>query len=124
MSCPNISSASIFLAFLLKDISPLDAPSHLPQTQAIAAALQREGLTLEDYALILQSKTPNIADPGCQTLGARIYKDDFSRAIRNSPSRFFSPTRASRAYAPGMLTGEWEGQFMVSSTSRRFHYDY
>jgi hypothetical protein len=127
MSCPNISSASIFLAFLLKDISPLDAPSHLPQTRAIAAALQREGLTLEDYALILQSKTLNIADPACQTplhLDARIYKDDFSRAIRNSQSGFFSPTRASRAYAPGMLTGEWEGQFMVSSTSRRFHYDY
>jgi len=119
MSCPSISSASIFLAFLLKDISPLAAPSHLPQTQA---TLQHDGLTLADYAPILQSKTPNIADPACQTLhlGVFTYKDDFSRAVRNSLPGFFFQTRA---YAPGVLTGNWEGQFMVSSISRRFLYD-
>jgi hypothetical protein len=123
MYCPSISSASIFLAFLLKDTSPLDAPSHLPETQAIAATLQREGLTLEDYTLILQSKTPNIADPACYIpldLGDLVYRGDFSRAIRNSPPGFFFPTRV---YAFGVLTGEWEGQYMVSSTSYRVLYD-
>ncbi|KIM89966.1 hypothetical protein PILCRDRAFT_812758 [Piloderma croceum F 1598] len=110
MSCPSISSASIFLAFLLKDISPLDAPSHLPET------LQRKGLTLEDYALILESKTPNIADRPCQIplhLDGLIYKDDFSRAVRNSPPGFFFQFQ-TRAHAPGVLTGVWEGQFMTS----------
>jgi hypothetical protein len=124
MTCPSISSASIFLAFLLKDAAPLDTPYHLPQTRAIADILQHEGLTIQDYAHVLLSKTPVIADseykiPSHLNTRRTLFSDEFSRVVRNSPIGFFNQLNA---YSPCVLTGRWEGQYMVNSTSHHFLY--
>jgi hypothetical protein len=121
MTCPSISSASILLAFILKNTKPLDLPPHLPQTRAIADALQRDGPTVEDYVSILQPRTPSVADPNnrfASIVGvgdillsrSMRNRDDFSRAVSGSSTALFHKVHA---YAPGMLTGLWEGQYMV-----------
>jgi hypothetical protein len=129
MTCPRISSASIFLTFLLKDTAALDLPTHLPQTRAIAIALQHDGLTVEDFVAVVQSKTPTIADPehrfpalvnenGPDLPRRMMHNDDFSRVVLNSPATLFTQ---QLGYTPGVMTGRWEGQYMVRNPSTSSH---
>jgi hypothetical protein len=49
-----------------------------------------------------------------------MFNDDFGRVVLNSSSNLFIQ---QRAYTPGVLTGRWEGQYMVRQTSRLFLHD-
>lgn len=121
MSCPNISSASILLAFLIKQ-SALDPPSHLPLTRAERDAKQRSGLTVEDFSFMTRYEMPTVMESDDtlsllfhiaenQLSRSMMHSDDYTRAVVESTSDAFTSAHAN---APGILTGLWEGQYMVS----------
>lgn len=120
MSCPNIYSAAILFAFLIKQ-SCLDKPTHLPP-RAVLQAMQNTGLAVEDLLPMTQYQTPTVRE-SCNSLPllfsvadnqfsrSMMHSDDYIRAISDSAPKTFNCTHA---YAPGVLTGMWDGQYMDS----------
>ena len=120
MSCPNIYSAAILFGFLIKQ-SHLDTPTHVPP-RAMREAMQNPGLAAEDFLAFTQYQMPtvmesdgslpslfNVADN--QFSRSMMHSDDYIRAISECAPNTFN---YAHAYAPGVLTGVWDGQYMVS----------
>ncbi|KAL4077748.1 hypothetical protein J3A83DRAFT_4087354 [Scleroderma citrinum] len=128
ISAPNLSLSSIFLTFALKEVTPLQVPPHLPETRAEAIAVGNNGPTKEDFRAITRTRTQLVADSfqHNQRCGSDL---DLSRE-RQRPSRstihdedFYRITHhldlhphseQLQAYLPGLLTGDWEGSYMVA----------
>lgn len=85
---------------------------------------------MEDYAIISKYRTPTVADPsgglassvdlsGGRFSRSQMQNDEFNRVIIHSTAGIFTK---GYAYAPGMLTGLWEGLHMVRNRlcRRRF----
>lgn len=130
ISTPNLLTASVFLTFALLEATPLQIPPHLPPTRVDAIATERNGPTMADFAEVTSRRTPLVADSFLQT-ECRESNTDLARE-RQRPSRsvvhdedfyriarqLHAPAEAWEllAYIPGLLTGVWEGCYMV----RRF----
>ncbi|KAF4586283.1 hypothetical protein EYR38_010558 [Pleurotus pulmonarius] len=122
LRCPDVLSAAIIMTFALKEIVPLQVPPHLPADRASAIAQNRVGPTMVDYRALATCRTPLFNDPiaepspqpnpsvGCLNLprSTRL-EEDFSRMAKPSPhTRIYGGS-----YTPGMLSGLWEGAFMI-----------
>ncbi|KAI6143482.1 hypothetical protein BKA82DRAFT_4186458 [Pisolithus tinctorius] len=125
---PNLSSSSIFLTFALKEAIPLQVPPHLPATRAEAIAVGNDGPTKEDFFAVTAMRTPLLAD-SFQPSRSResvsdlsqeeqrpsrstIHDEDFSRVARRLD--LFPCAQELETYLPGLLTGIWEGSYMVA----------
>lgn len=131
LSTPNLSTASVFLTFALLEATPLQIPPHLPPTRTIAIATERHGPTIADFAAVTTRRTPLVADSflQCQCRESNtdlarerqrpsrsaIHDEDFYRIARH----LHAPAEAWEllAYIPGLLTGVWEGVYMVREFS-------
>jgi hypothetical protein len=129
MSSPSLACGSILLTIVLKEESPLQLPPHLPFSRASANASMRVGPTMEDYSVFAFRKTKLIAD-SCHLLPTNsrtaLSPSDPSRSMMHDQDfyRTLCAVKGSRAcpqqgldtlpYTPGMVTGNWEGTFMVS----------
>jgi len=124
-ACPDPTSAAIALTFALKEATPLEMPPHLPESRAIAIANQRFGPTMGDYRTIACCRTPLFADTRPEIFSSREpvaanvdlsrsvkHDQDYYRILRSPDDHHGSEVHS---YIPGMLTGLWEGTFMVSS---------
>ncbi|KAI6037969.1 hypothetical protein EDC04DRAFT_2570531 [Pisolithus marmoratus] len=125
---PSLSSSSIFLTFALKEAIPLQVPPHLPATRAEAIAVGNDGPTKEDFFAVTATRTPLLADSFRQSQ-SRESVSDLSRE-RRRPSRstmhnedfhrvarcldLFPCAQELEAYLPSLLTGIWEGSYMVA----------
>ncbi|KAH7882781.1 hypothetical protein F5I97DRAFT_318922 [Phlebopus sp. FC_14] len=122
---PNLLSGSVFLTFAFKEVTPLQVPPHLPPTRAVATETERHGPTMEDFFAITRRKTPLVADSfqSCESAIDRgieqqrpsrstVHDEDFYRIARymDAPTE----TWELQAYIPGLLTGVWEGTYMVA----------
>lgn len=126
MLCPNVSSASILLYYLFKEASFVpQVPSHVPQTRSIAVSTQRSGPTMEDCSRMAKYRTPTVADQQLLFLSSvnmadtsmsrsMMHNDDFSRAVLEPSTGVFA---TGYPYAPGILSGLWEGYYMVHELS-------
>ncbi|KAG8215337.1 hypothetical protein J3R82DRAFT_8931 [Butyriboletus roseoflavus] len=128
ISTPNLSTASVFLTFALLEATPLQIPPHLLPTRAVAIATERHGPTMADFAAVTTRRTPLVADSFLQCQ-CRESNTDLARE-RQRPSRsashdedfyriarhLYAPAEAWEllAYIPGLLTGVWEGSYMVA----------
>ncbi|KAH7911289.1 hypothetical protein BJ138DRAFT_1239368 [Hygrophoropsis aurantiaca] len=129
MICPSllIMSGSIFLTFALKEATALQVPPHLPLNRAVAAAASRAGPTKEDFFAIAGRRTPLVADSFHQTelsisvlrgvtrkrpSRSTAHDEDFYRIARHL--HLGDDSLKLRTYIPGLLTGLWEGSFMVA----------
>lgn len=76
---------------------------------------------MEDYIAVSEHRTPTVADalglfpPLVETedielLRSMMHNDDFNRVTLYSSLNIFAK---GHAYAPGVLTGLWDGQYMV-----------
>ncbi|KAH0834090.1 hypothetical protein J3R83DRAFT_11375 [Lanmaoa asiatica] len=128
ISTPDLLTASVFLTFAFLEATPLQVPPHLPVTRAIAIATERHGPTMTDFTAFTTRKTPLVADSFLQCQ-YRESDTDLARE-RQRPSRstnhdedfyriarhLHAPAEAWEllAYIPGLLTGVWEGCYMVA----------
>ena len=131
ISPPDLLTASVFLTFAFKEVTPLQIPPHLPPTRAAAIAMGRHGPTMDDIVAVTTRRTPLVADSPLQhqcresdTDLARerqrpsrsaVHDEDFYRIARHLDA----PAEAWElvAYIPGLLTGVWEGCYMVREFS-------
>ena len=131
ISTPDLLTASVFLTFAFKEVTPLQVPPHLPPTRAIAIATGRQGPTMDDFAAVMPRRTPLVADSflECQCRESNtdlarerkrpsrsaMHDEDFYRIARH----LHAPVEAWEllAYIPGLLTGVWEGCYMVREFS-------
>ncbi|KAF8125639.1 hypothetical protein EV363DRAFT_1175715 [Boletus edulis] len=128
ITTPNLLTPSVFLTFALLEATPLQVPPHLPPTRAVAIATERHGPTMADFASVTSRRTPLVADTflECQCRESNtdlarerqrpsrsaMHDEDFYRIARH----LHAPTDAWElsAYIPGLLTGVWEGCYMVA----------
>ncbi|KIK98444.1 hypothetical protein PAXRUDRAFT_684849 [Paxillus rubicundulus Ve08.2h10] len=128
---PNLLSSAVFLTFAFKEVTPLQIPPHLPPTRAVAIATERHGPTMADFVAITRRRTPLVADSFLQYQSREsdpdlakeqrrpsrsvIHDEDFYRTAR----RLHAPTETweLQAYIPGLLTGVWEGSYMVAPST-------
>ena len=119
---PSPLSCAIILTFAIKEIVPLVIPPHLPQTRAAALVANRSGPTLVDMQATLQCKTPLFADIhpefdlGNHTSGmlnARLHDPEFCMLAPSNNEIF--------AYLPGVLSGVWEGSYLVRQFMSSYH---
>jgi hypothetical protein len=108
----------------LKEIDPLCVPEHLPETRTIALATQIPGPTKEDVKKIRGYKTMLFADTlrsDCHRPAfvpsysnrSEVHDIDFQRMILDGEDvRKFDALAAMR----GIMSGVWEGFYMVSRT--------
>ncbi|KIJ60890.1 hypothetical protein HYDPIDRAFT_28829 [Hydnomerulius pinastri MD-312] len=131
ISAPNLLSGSVFLTFAFKEVTPLQVPPHLPPTRAAAIAAERHGPTMEDFVAITQRRTPLVADSFHQCHSREsvldhareqrrpsrsdVHDEDFYRIARHLDVP--AETWEHQAYIPGLLTGVWEGSYMVAPSS-------
>ena len=131
LSTPNLLTPSVFLTFALLEATPLQVPPHLPPTRAVAIATERIGPTMADFAAVTSRRTPLVADAflHCQCRESNtdlarerqrpsrsaFHDEDFYRIARH----LHAPAEAWElaAYIPGLLTGVWEGCYMVRECS-------
>ena len=131
ISTPNLLAASVFLTFAFLEATPLQVPPHLPATRAVAIATERFGPTMADFAAVTSRRTPLVADSflQCQSRESNtdlarerqrpsrsgMHDEDFYRIARH----LHAPIEAWEllAYIPGLLTGVWEGCYMVREFS-------
>lgn len=127
ITTPDLLTSSVFLTCAFKEVTPLQIPPHLPPTRAIANATGRQGPTKDDFAAVTTRRTPLVADSFLQSQ-YRESNTDLARE-RQRPSRsavhdqdFYCIARHLHApadawehlaYIPGLLTGVWEGCYMV-----------
>ncbi|KAG6864609.1 hypothetical protein C0991_008287 [Blastosporella zonata] len=116
----------IILIFALNEVVPITVPSHVPETRAVAIASRRSGPTAEDIRAISNSRTPLFTEtrlPAHSTLTnpAAIMSNPVHLALYKShlTSFIYSTYMASKCehgyiYAPGILSGIWEGSFMCA----------
>ncbi|KAF7420996.1 hypothetical protein PC9H_011515 [Pleurotus ostreatus] len=122
LRCPDVLSAAIIMTFALKEIVPLQVPPHLPLDRASAIAQNRAGPTMVDYRALATCRTPlfndPIAEPSPQPNSSAMclnlprstrLEEDFSRMALVSPNALIY----GASYTPGMLSGLWEGTFMI-----------
>lgn len=128
LSVPNLSLSSIFLTFTLKEVMPLQIPPHLPETRAEADAAGNNGPTKEDFLAVTATRTRLVADSfhhnqhgGSDTDLSRerrrpsrsaMHDEDFYRITHCLD--FGAHSQELEAYLPGLLTGVWEGSYMVA----------
>ncbi|KAF9497344.1 hypothetical protein BDN71DRAFT_605636 [Pleurotus eryngii] len=121
LRCPDVLSAAIIMTFALKEIVPLQVPPHLPLDRASAIAQNRVGPTMVDYRALATCRTPLFNDPTAEPSqhnpsaaclnpprSTRL-EEDFSRMALTSPNVHIY----GASYAPGTLSGLWEGTFMI-----------
>ncbi|KAF9221741.1 hypothetical protein BS17DRAFT_784598 [Gyrodon lividus] len=129
ISTPNLLSGSVFLTFAFKEVTALQIPPHLPPTRAVAIATERHGPTMADFVAITRRRTPLVADsfPQCQShesdpdltrerrrpSRSAVHDEDFYRIARHLDV----PAEELQAYIPGLLTGVWEGSYMVAPST-------
>jgi len=127
ISVPNLSLSSIFLTFALKEVTPLQIPPHLPETRAEADAAGNDGPTKEDFLALTATRTQLVADSfnhnqhcGSDSDLSRerrrpsrstMHDEDFYRITH--PLDLRAHAQELEAYLPGLLTGIWEGSYMV-----------
>lgn len=127
ISTPDLVTASVLLTFAFKEITPLQVPPHLPPTRGIAIATGQQGPTMDDFAAVCSRRTPLVADTFLESQcresstdlarerrrasRSAMHDEDFYRIARHLDA----PAEAweHAAYVPGMLTGVWEGCYMV-----------
>lgn len=122
VSCPSLPTAAILLAILIKEVlyTP-QIPPHVPYTRAIANSEGRTGPTMEDYIAVSEYRTPTVADElglflplveanDIELSRSMMHNDDFNRLTLYSSPDIFAK---GHAYAPGVLTGLWGGNYMV-----------
>ncbi|PFH48852.1 hypothetical protein AMATHDRAFT_149010 [Amanita thiersii Skay4041] len=115
------TSSAIILTFALKEVVPLMIPPHLPETRALALANHRSGPTVQDFQATVRCKTPLFADPcPSDNCGASVNSTTMSRNILYDPELYQLihtnhdfPIMDASPYRPGILTGVWEGSYMV-----------
>ncbi|KAF9238645.1 hypothetical protein BU15DRAFT_47522 [Melanogaster broomeanus] len=127
ISTPNLLSGSVFLTFAFKEVTALQIPPHLPPTRAAAIATDRHGPTKEDFVAITSRSTPLVADSFLQSQTrsdsdltgeqqrpsrSATHDEDFYRIARHLDVP--AETWELQAYIPGLLTGVWEGSYMVA----------
>lgn len=131
IAAPDLLTASVFLTFAFLEATPMQIPPHLPPTRAVAIATERLGPTMADFAEVTSRRTPLVADSflQCQSRESNtdlarerqrpsrsgMHDEDFYRIARH----LHAPIEAWEllAYIPGLLTGVWEGSYMVREFS-------
>ncbi|KAJ3733158.1 hypothetical protein DFJ43DRAFT_1153519 [Lentinula guzmanii] len=113
MSIPSATSAAIILYFALQEASAIKVTPRLLFGRIIDQRDGREGPTMEDYCRMTNYQTPLFGDdcPAPETA-----KPKLSNSIRHDPQFFNPKLPGSNAYCylPDIITGLWEGVYMVS----------
>ncbi|KAG6833395.1 hypothetical protein H0H87_007380 [Tephrocybe sp. NHM501043] len=118
------ATPAIILIFALNEVVPMAIPSHVPETRAIAKATQRTGPTAEDFRAVNHGRTPLFSETKPpHTTGqnpAAVMSNPVHLALYQSRLSSFlystymdSTYTPAYIYAPGFLSGLWEGSFMV-----------
>ncbi|KAJ3785908.1 hypothetical protein GGU10DRAFT_421174 [Lentinula aff. detonsa] len=109
------TSAAIILYFALQEASAIKVTPRLLFGRIIDQRDGREGPTMEDYCRMTNYQTPLFGDdcPAPETA-----KPKLSSSIRHDPQFFNPKLPGSNAYCylPDIITGLWEGVYMVSCT--------
>ncbi|KAM6493110.1 hypothetical protein JOM56_011244 [Amanita muscaria] len=109
-------TSAIILIFVMKELAPLQIPPHLPETRALARSVNRTGPTVRDFEATERCRTPLLADlrklRAINSSGMNLLHDPeifmLAHAKTTSAAADITP------YLPGMLTGVWEGSYLVS----------
>ncbi|KAJ4480898.1 hypothetical protein J3R30DRAFT_3864388 [Lentinula aciculospora] len=113
---PSASSAAIILYFALQEAGCTEVAPRLLSGREIDHDFsdEREGLTMEDYCRMTTYRTPLYGDI-CFT--SRTSNPRISSSIRHDRQFFNLKLHGSNAYQylPEVITGLWEGVYMVSS---------
>lgn len=128
MNCPNISSASILLYFLFRQASSVTAvPLNCPQKRDVIDTTERARPTLDDFAEVSRYQMSTVADQdqqfpssievsGISIPRSMMHNDDFLRAVLDL-SESMEVFRTGHPYSPGILSGLWEGHYLVCEPS-------
>jgi len=117
------------LASVILECAPVRIPNHLPETRAIANANQRSGPTQEDFKTLAAYQTLLLADltedyddypvtggliipSALEAIPSRHCDVRFGEILRTLD---YSESSSRFSYAPGTISGLWEGIFRVSS---------
>lgn len=128
-SCPDLTPAAVSLIFCFTETTPIAIPDHLPENRSIAIATQRFGPTKEDIRKIRGYKTKLFADTAPR-FDDRVdfLAEDTSRSLMHDvefQQVTLADERVTDVHAPcamyGLMTGTWEGFYMVSRYISDFH---
>ncbi|THV03502.1 hypothetical protein K435DRAFT_279585 [Dendrothele bispora CBS 962.96] len=122
-------SAAIVLTFVLKELDVLEIPPHLPVDRNTAEASGRSGPTQQDYLVVAKYQTPLFGDD--RPLAERTW--DSSRSARHGLGFHFcedsdlqnpdvpglGPDVHAYTSLPYLLTGVWEGIYMLSGPNAK-----
>ncbi|KAK7447042.1 hypothetical protein VKT23_014253 [Stygiomarasmius scandens] len=122
------ASAAIILTFVLKEMDVPQIPPHLPLDRTTAIATGRSGPTQQDYQVVANYQTPLFGDD--HPLAQRI-RDSTHSAKRGLGFHLYEDRNLLNPDVPGLelnvyahtsllylLTGVWEGIYMISSTTQ------
>lgn len=115
---PRLSptNAAIMLTFILKEAVALQIPPHLPPSRTVAIATHHSGPTMEDYQALESCKTPLFADTRSMIRSDAAKKTALADCTKKPETDTFVNDflqETGGSYIPGMLTGVWEGTYMV-----------
>jgi hypothetical protein len=121
LSCPDLTPAAVSLIFCLTEHAAISIPDHLPENRSIAIAMQRLGPTKEDIRKIRNYKTRLFADTNpfvdgrvgspAEDTRRSLWHDVEFQQVTQADERVMEVNAPLAMY--GLMTGIWEGFYMV-----------